>query len=60
MDEVRLDNCHEPGRLPWVFTEFAGLELATRLHMAVNKTKPNFTKAVAACLENLLMNGHLQ
>lgn len=57
----------QAGQLSWVWKaalgfhwEFAGLELATRLHVAVNKTKPTFTKAVASWLENLLTNGHLQ
>lgn len=57
----------QAGQLSWAWkaalgfhcSELAGLELAARLHVAVNKTKPSFTKAVAACLGNLLMSGHL-
>lgn len=57
----------QAGQLSWAWKaalgfhcrEFAGLELATRLHVAVNKTKPIFTKDVAGWLENLLTAGHL-
>lgn len=57
----------QAGQLSWAWKaalgfycwECAGLELATRLHVAVNKTKPSFTKGVAGWLENLLITGHL-
>ena len=65
MDEVRLDNCHEPGRLPSVSAAaslLAGLELVGHKANAWPQTKlnPVLQKQLLAGLKNLVTTRHLR